>query len=666
MLSVYLTVKDLGGLGQLTMLLAFVVPFSYFGFHARLWYAEDKLKLVDLALQLLSATVSIALLLFCVGAAREGDHEQLRWALLHIAPLVLTFLIVVRHRGRSMTLTGDGSGKSGTGESDTGFDPRARNDDIEEVAWDDLIIGEQTKEELMSVITLLKHPENASKYGIALPKGILFNGPPGTGKTTIARAVATMAQLNFFVLRANDIVSKWVGDSEKNLSRLFETASKNAPAVIFIDEIDSIGKKRSGADAAPGDNLLNHLLQLIDGVIKTEGIYIIAATNRADLVDEALRRAGRLNRVIEIPLPDLDSRRKLFKVYSRKLKLADDIDLALLAKVTEGNSGADIKAICNQAGLHAYQREQKLAERQRTHIVSSQDVEAALEMFSIDEDKAAELEEKRDSGPQAINEKVEKLSWDDIVIDADLKTELQSVIELLKDPGTAKRYGITVPKGILLNGPPGTGKTTIAKVIANQAQLSFFAFQADEVVSKWVGESEKNLTRLFKTAAREAPSVIFIDEVDSIAKNRSEGNAQHADNLLNHLLQLIDGVVQREGVYVIAATNRADLVDPALKRGGRLNKTIQVPLPNIAARAKLFELYLGKLPIDGVINVDALARATEGRCAADIREICNQAGLNAFKRESARGSREYAVTPDDLGDALQEWLQVHGGAEPSR
>jgi transitional endoplasmic reticulum ATPase len=565
-----------------------------------------------------------------------------------------------------MTLTGDGSGKSGTGESDTGFDPRARNDDIEEVAWDDLIIGEQTKEELMSVITLLKHPENASKYGIALPKGILFNGPPGTGKTTIARAVATMAQLNFFVLRANDIVSKWVGDSEKNLSRLFETASKNAPAVIFIDEIDSIGKKRSGADAAPGDNLLNHLLQLIDGVIKTEGIYIIAATNRADLVDEALRRAGRLNRVIEIPLPDLDSRRKLFKVYSRKLKLADDIDLALLAKVTEGNSGADIKAICNQAGLHAYQREQKLAERQRTHIVSSQDVEAALEMFSIDEDKAAELEEKRDSGPQAINEKVEKLSWDDIVIDADLKTELQSVIELLKDPGTAKRYGITVPKGILLNGPPGTGKTTIAKVIANQAQLSFFAFQADEVVSKWVGESEKNLTRLFKTAAREAPSVIFIDEVDSIAKNRSEGNAQHADNLLNHLLQLIDGVVQREGVYVIAATNRADLVDPALKRGGRLNKTIQVPLPNIAARAKLFELYLGKLPIDGVINVDALARATEGRCAADIREICNQAGLNAFKRESARGSREYAVTPDDLGDALQEWLQVHGGAEPSR
>jgi transitional endoplasmic reticulum ATPase len=642
-------------LSEVTLLATFVLPFLYYGYQAKYWFDEAKLRLFDFLLQSFSVVLGVFVLFALYHSVIDGERELVPITIAHLCPIVLVFLAI--SRGRKIGMGGEPVA-SGVRSDDTGFDPRARNDDIEKVDWNDLIISQDTKAELSSVINLLKNPKSAQQYGIALPKGILFNGAPGTGKTTIARAVATQAGLNFFVLRANEIVSKWVGESEKNLTKLFEAAAKSAPSVIFIDEIDSLGKKRSQSGAGHSDNLLNHLLQLIDGVLKSDGVYVIGATNRAELVDEALRRAGRLNRVIEIPLPDYDSRLNLFSVYSRKLRLDSQIDLATLAKVTEGNSGADIKAICNQAGLRAYQREQAIAESRRTHTVLHEDIEAALSMFEVTEEAAEKiLSDGNDAVIQAQNGKVEKMTWDDIIIDDDLKKEMQSVIALLKEPSTAGRYGITVPRGILLNGPPGTGKTTLAKVIANEAGLSFFVLQLDDIISKWVGESEKNLTKLFKTAAKNAPSVIFIDEVDSIAKNRAEGNAQHADTLLNHLLQLIDGIVKQEGVYIVAATNRADLVDPALKRGGRLNKVIQVGLPTYSARVALFSRYLSGLPLGGVIDIEKLSRLTEGKCAADIKEICNQAGLNAFKRESSAHSREYQVSSEDLEKALTEWVK---------
>ncbi len=252
---------------------------------------------------------------------------------------------------------------------------------------------------------------------------------------------------------------------------------------------------------------------------------------------------------------------------------------------------------------------------------------------------------------------IEQLGWDDIIANPQTKRELQSVMEILKDPRAAKKYGIDLPRGILLYGPPGTGKTTVAKVIANQAGLSFFVLKMDEIVSKWVGDSEKNLTALFEAALKQAPAIIFIDELDSIGKQRGGAGGQvYAENLLNHLLQLIDGVIRLEGVYVIGATNRPDLVDSALKRAGRLTKIIELALPTMAERKELFTLYLSRLKRAGQIDIQSLAKITEGKSGADIRAICNQAGLNAFKREIGKKKKDYLITEDDLGQALEEFI----------
>ncbi|MCB0338008.1 MAG: ATP-binding protein [Bdellovibrionales bacterium] len=288
-------------------------------------------------------------------------------------------------------------------------------------------------------------------------------------------------------------------------------------------------------------------------------------------------------------------------------------------------------------------------------LIASNTMDKRIER-AVDKAQGRGEEKKKAPTPKAENLSIEKLGWDDVVINEGLKEELLSVTELLQDSKVAKQYGIEIPKGILLYGPPGNGKTTVAKVIANTAGLAFFPLRTDEIVSKWVGESEKNLTALFNAAKKAAPSVIFIDEVDSIGKSRS-GTQAWADNLLNHMLQLIDGVVKTEGIYVIAATNRPDLVDDALKRPGRLSKMIEVPLPDIGSRTKLFTLFLSKLQLAETLDIDALAEITEGMSGAELQHICNQAGLNSFKRESqSKGKRQYVVTFDDFDLALREHL----------
>ena len=625
-----------------------VLPFIFYGYSASFWYDLQKIRLYNLLLSILSCLLGGAVVFRLIGAMQIGDLEQLELLILHLAPPILTLFAIKQSRHLGINAMLSNQLPEQRQEALNSFNPKAVIGKVEKVGWDDIVVNQSVKDELTTVIDLLKNPKRAKEYGLAVPKGILLQGSPGTGKTTIAKVVANTAGLSFFALRQDEIVSKYVGESERNLSKLFEAAQSSAPAVIFIDEIDALGKKRGDHSTTYGDSLLNHLLQLIDGVISSEGIYIIGATNRAELVDDALKRAGRLNRVIEIPLPDETARKALFRLYLTDLSVSSDVALEDLVEATDGSSAADIKEICNQAGLHALRRSKQTKSGRGKFVIMSADFEVALSEFEV-----REIIPEGGYAPEPLNQAVEKLSWDDLIIDSELREELSSVVELLKDPDAAKQYGIEPPKGILLNGPPGTGKTTLAKVIANQAGLSFFNLQIDEVVSKWVGDSEKNLTRLFESAQSCAPSVIFIDEIDSIAKNRAEGNNQHSDSLLNHLLQLIDGVIKRKGIYIIAATNRADLVDPALKRGGRLNRVIEVPLPNDFARAQMFKLHLSKLKLAKPVDCKQLAVRTAGRSGADIKAICNQAGLNAFKRESAQGSRVYLVYPDDLERALR-------------
>ena len=364
-------------LSLVSLLVVFFLPFSYFLYHSKYAHRAASLRRVDFVLSAAAYTLCVLVLLKVALQARSANLDFRLLGLLHLGPLLLT-LLIVGHNRKAGRAAGAAAAQSG---GETGYKPIPLNSEIEKLSWDDLVISKALKQELLSVIELLKAPATAKRYGIAVPKGILFQGPPGTGKTSIAKVVAGTAKLSFFALRMDEVVSKWVGESEKNLSILFEAAQRNAPAVIFIDEVDSIGKSRSGGGAVWADNLLNHLLQLIDGVVKVEGLYIIAATNRSELVDEALKRPGRLNKVIEIPLPDFEGRKEIFRRNLARLPLAGDVDLEYLAGCTVGQSGAVIKEICNQAGLNAFQRESHNGKGKRDYSVNWDDIDGALYEF---------------------------------------------------------------------------------------------------------------------------------------------------------------------------------------------------------------------------------------------------------------------------------------------
>ena len=478
----------------------------------------------------------------------------------------------------------------------------------------------------------LRHPELFERLGIDPPKGVLLYGPPGTGKTLLAKAVANESGANFISISGPEIMSKWYGQSEENLRKLFEDAEKNSPSIIFIDEIDSIAPKREEVSGEVERRVVSQLLTLMDG-LKTRGkVIVIAATNRPNAIDPALRRAGRFDREIEFPVPDRGGRLEIFKIHTRNMPLAKDVDLNHLAEITYGFVGADIWAVGKEAAMSALRRvlpdikwkeeEELPKEIMEKLIVGKEDFENALRVVE----------------PSAMREvlvEIPKVKWSDIGGLEEVKQQLQEMVEWpLKYPESFEKMGITPPHGILLYGPPGTGKTLLAKAVANETGANFISIKGPEVFSKWVGESEKAIRDVFRRARQVAPAIVFLDEIDALAPRRGmfTGSAV-TETVVSQLLSEMSGLEELKGVVVMAATNRPDIVDAALLRPGRFDRMILVPAPDYKARIEIFRVHTKNMPLTKDVDLKELARKTEAFSGADVESLCREAGMEALRED---------------------------------
>ena len=440
----------------------------------------------------------------------------------------------------------------------------------------------------------LKHPELFDRLGIDPPKGVLLHGPPGTGKTLIAKAVANESGANFYTINGPEIMSKFYGQSEENLRKVFEDAEKNAPSIIFIDEIDAIAPKRSEVHGEVERRVVSQMLTLMDGLKGRGKLIVIGATNLPDALDPALRRPGRFDREIRIDAPDRKGRKEILQIHTRGMPLSKDVNLDELAEITYGFVGADLAALARESAMNALRRylpEIDLEKPIPVEVLEKMEV-------TMDDFKNAH----RGIEPSAMREfliEVPKVSWDDIGGLEEAKQQLREAVEWpLTKPETFKRMGITPPRGILLYGPPGTGKTLLAKAVASESSANFISIKGPEVMSKWVGESEKAVRELFKKARQVAPSIVFLDELDSIAPMRGTDTGSHVtDSVVNQLLTSIDGLESMEGVVVIGATNRPDIIDPSLLRPGRFDRLILIHAPEFMERVKIFKIHTKNMPI---------------------------------------------------------------------
>jgi transitional endoplasmic reticulum ATPase len=506
-----------------------------------------------------------------------------------------------------------------------------------DVTYDDIGGLGDTVDQIREMVELpLRHPELFQRLGIDPPKGVLLHGPPGTGKTRLARAVANETEARFLHIAGPEIMGSRYGESEQRLREVFQEASQNAPAIIFIDEIDSIAPKREQVAGEVERRIVAQLLTLMDGLEPRQNVVVIGATNRRDAIDEALSRPGRFDREIIIGVPDQPGRREILGIHTRGMPLAPDVDLDAIARTTYGFVGADLGALAREAAMDAVRRILP-AVNLREGIPAE-----VLEGLSVGRDDF--LSAMKRIQPSALREimiQVPDVTWDDVGGLAEAQMRLREGVELpLRSPQAFRRLGIRPAKGFLLFGPPGTGKTLLAKAVAREAEANFVATKSSDLLSKWYGESEQQVTRLFQRARQVAPTVVFIDEIDSLAPARGGGLGEPAvtERVVNTILAEMDGLEELQGVVVMAATNRPNLLDPALLRPGRFDELVYVPVPDAAGRRRILAIHTKGMPLAEDVDLDAVAERTARFTGADLEDLTRRAGLLAL-RESLEATQ---------------------------